>query len=110
MLPLMLAGPVLRRTEPTLMTVWVALSEKATVAIRIWDGQAHDSGPDSLFTTDLPAIQPLANSAPTVRVGDHVHLAVVTFKLNPANALLPNRTYSYNVVLTDDQGGVHDLK
>ncbi|MCC6861018.1 MAG: hypothetical protein IT158_20795 [Bryobacterales bacterium] len=110
MLPLLLAGPILRRTEPALITVWLALSEPRTVEIRIWDGLAQDSSGASLFSTNLPAIQPLSNAVSTVRAGDRLHIAVASFKLAPANALLPGRTYSYNVVLRDDQGGEQDLK
>jgi hypothetical protein len=110
MLPLMLAGPILRRTEPALITVWVALSQQATVEIRIWDGLVHDSGGTPLFSTDLPAIGPLSNTAQAVRVGDNLHIAAVTFKLAPASALLPNRTYSYNVVLLPGAGEPQDLK
>src|SRR3954468_17564095 len=102
MLPLVLAGPILRRTEPTLVSVWVALSEKARVEVRIWDGLVHDASDTATMSTTLPAIEPLSNSATTVRIGDHLHLALVTFKVAPAKALLPNRTYSYNVVLFDD--------
>lgn len=110
MLPLLLAGPILRRTEPTLVSVWVALSEKARVEVRVWDGLVHDSSGSTTLSTDLPAIQPSANSAGTVRVGDHLHIALVTFKLPAANALLPNRTYSYNVLLFGDTGNQEDLK
>ncbi len=41
--PLLIAGPILRRTEPVLVTVWVALSAPATVEVRIWDGLVHDA-------------------------------------------------------------------
>lgn len=111
MLPVILAGPILRRTEPTLVTVWVALSVQANVEVRIWDGLVHDDGVASdTLTTDLPAILPTANSAQTVRVGDQLHIAVAVFRLEPAKALLTNRTYSYNVVLRDEQNKEHDLK
>jgi hypothetical protein len=110
MLPLVLAGPILRRTEPTLVSVWVALSEKARVEVRIWDGLVHDVSGTATLSTTLPALEPLSNSAVTVRIGDHLHVAVVSFKLAAAKALLPNRTYSYNVVLFDDAGNPRDLK
>ena len=97
--PLLIAGPI-RRTEPVLVTVWVALSAPATVEVRIWDGLVHDATSAPLFSTELPALAPLANTGSTVRIGDQLHIAVVTFKLPAPHALLPNRTYSYNVILT----------
>src|SRR5262245_12744697 len=110
MLPLILAGPILRRTEPTLVSVWIALSEAARVEVRIWEGLVHDTSDSGTFATDLPSIQPTSNSASTIRIGDQLHLAVVTFTLPPERALLPNLTYSYNVVLSKESGGSHDLK
>ena len=35
-LPLILAGPILRRTEPQAVTVWLALKKSQTVTLRIY--------------------------------------------------------------------------
>jgi len=110
MAPLLLAGPILRSVEPKLVTVWVALSAKATLEVRVWDGVIHDASNTPLFSTELPRLVPLSNTAATLRIGDHLHIAVVTFKLAAANALMPNRTYSYNVILRDESGAERDLK
>ena len=40
-LPLLLAGPILRRVETTLATVWIALSEEATVRLLVWEGSVE---------------------------------------------------------------------
>ena len=37
-LPLVIAGPIVRRVEPTLASVWVALSKPRTVTLSIWIG------------------------------------------------------------------------
>ena len=36
--PLILAGPIVRRVEPRLACVWVALRAPCTVRLDIWDG------------------------------------------------------------------------
>src|SRR5262245_26189799 len=36
--PLILAGPIVRRVEPKLASVWVALKEPATVRLDVWHG------------------------------------------------------------------------
>ncbi len=41
--PVILAGPILRRVEPTLVTVWVALRESATLEIKLWNGLVQDT-------------------------------------------------------------------
>ena len=61
------------------MTVWVALSAPATVDIRIWDGLVHDASSSPLFSTKLPFLVPTANTGSTIRIGDQLHMAVVTF-------------------------------
>jgi hypothetical protein len=110
MLPVLLAGPILRRTEPTLVAVWVALSQSAKITIRIWDGVVRDVSSSKVVATDLPAIEPLSNTAQTVRAGDQLHIAVVTFKVAAAKALLPGRPYSYNVLVETGDGQTQDLK
>jgi hypothetical protein len=37
-LPLVLAGPIVRRVEPSMASVWVALSEPRSVELGIWLG------------------------------------------------------------------------
>ena len=37
-LPLLLAGPILRRVEPNLVTVWLALSRDAKVTLAVYEG------------------------------------------------------------------------
>ena len=60
-LPLLLAGPILRRTEPRAVTVWLALKESQTVTLRIF--ARDDSG---------HLIQCLEGTRRTVRLGDHL--------------------------------------
>lgn len=109
--PLLLAGPILRRVEPTLVTVWVALREAATLELKLWNGLVQDTSSSPLFNG--PANQEVpgatANTSTTIRIGDQLHIGIVTFKLPQIKALLPNLTYSYNITLTT-ASGTHDLK
>lgn len=124
-LPLILAGPILRRVEPTLVSVWVALSEPLHVQISLWNGLVKDEGnglinedaSDTLFHTSQPILlpsggQPAVDTARTIRIGDRLHIAVVSFKLPPTDALRPNRHYSYNLTFRRQAAGVakEDLK
>ncbi|WP_413935684.1 hypothetical protein [Nitrospira sp. BLG_1] len=110
MLPVLLAGPILRRAEPTLVTAWMAFSEEVTVRINIWDALVHDAGPSALLSTDLQPLNPRSNSASSIRIGDKLHLAQAIFKVEPEKALFPGRPYSYNVLVRDRAGNDHDLK
>ena len=89
-LPLMLAGPIVRRVEPTLASVWVALSEPATVTLKIWEGRVSSGSGNVLNVSD---------PTPTLRVGDQLHIAVPLIKLLPTSPRLleSGKIYSYDV-------------
>lgn len=109
--PLMLAGPILRRVEPTLVTVWVALRESGTLELNLWNGVVKDDGGSPLFSG--PANQlvtnAISNTSATIRIGDQLHIGLVTIRFPPDKPLLPHLTYSYNITLTT-ASGTHDLK
>ncbi|CAN5664365.1 hypothetical protein BH18ACI4_BH18ACI4_06700 [soil metagenome] len=49
-LPLVLAGPILRRVEPSLVTIWVALRGSGTVKLALWENQFEaDDGSTHLW-------------------------------------------------------------
>ncbi len=92
--PLLLAGPILRRVDPELVAVWVALKEPRAVRLRVWQG-IIDAGV-GMGTFEGPA--PLSQGGTfTRRVGDHLNVALVVAR--PQAPLLPGTLYSYNVSL-----------
>ena len=100
-LPLLLAGPILRRVEPNLVTVWLALSRDATVTLSVWEGRVAAG-----------ATNPFVASAPerTLRLGDKLHLALLTARIPEASgkSFLPETLYSYDVSI--DTGTTHTLQ
>jgi hypothetical protein len=109
--PLLLAGPILRRVEPTLVTVWAALREPATLELKLWNGLIHDESGSTLFNGPAAQEVPgaLSRTSDTIRVGDQLHFGVVTFKLPPDKPLAPHVTYSYNLTIRT-ASGIQDLK
>jgi hypothetical protein len=92
-LPLILAGPILRRVEPNLVAVWVALRDACTLRLALWEDQlaASDASDSNLwFRSPDPG-------AKTVRLGEKLHLAVVTLRLPEGKTLAPERLYSYDL-------------
>ncbi|HKR33536.1 MAG TPA: hypothetical protein VJT10_01790 [Steroidobacteraceae bacterium] len=89
-LPLLLAGPIVRRVEPTLASVWVALSEPATVTLKIWEGRVSTGSGNVLNVSD---------PTPTLRVGDELHVALPLIKILPTSPRLlePGKIYSYDL-------------
>jgi len=97
-LPLVLAGPILRRTEPNSVSVWVALKEEQkTVRLKILN----------LLQQDI-----LVGESETTALGTNLHIVTVTAKTRgsaaPASgdALIPGQTYLYNF----DFGGGQTLQ
>ena len=80
--PLMLAGPILRRVEPTLVTVWVALRESGNFELKLWNGLVKDSPVRRLFSGPANQEVPgaIKNTSATIRIGDQLHIGVVTFQ------------------------------
>ena len=88
-LPLLLAGPIVRRVEPALASVWVALSKPATVTLRIWEGRVSTGSGNVLNVSD---------PTPTLRIGDELHVALPLIKILPTSPRLlePGKIYSYD--------------
>jgi hypothetical protein len=102
--PLILAGPIVRRVEPRLVSVWIALSEARTVKVGIWPGLINAGSGTGVYSGTPPAH---SGEAQTVRIATKLHLAVVTVKIEPPTPpLLPGQIYSYLVSFSATQ----DLK
>jgi hypothetical protein len=104
-IPLLLAGPILRRVEPTVVSVWLALSKPATVRLILWEGRVLSGSGNPLFSNPAPGVK-------TLRVGAKLHIAQVTLAV-PANStatLQPDRVYSYDVEVNVTGGGKHTLQ
>ena len=93
-LPLILCGPILRRTEPDSVTVWVALKESRNVTLNVYTrstgiGDSIGSGTRS-----------------TVKFGEYLHIVAVTARFSGSNRLAPDTLYFYNLVF-DNQDDLH---
>lgn len=104
-IPLLLAGPLLRRVEARSVAVWVALSEQATVAVTVFAGRQKSTGPGT-----SAGLTVATGSAPTRRFGPKLHVAVTVAE---APASLPSGSVlSYDVVVTagGQAKGLKDLE
>src|SRR5947209_6143634 len=91
-LPLILAGPILRRTEPRAVTVWLALKAPCQVILRIYGRNAEGK-----------LVQRFEGTRQTVRLGDHLHIVAVTARTtNEQEQLAWGELYYYNVLFQPD--------
>jgi hypothetical protein len=85
-----LAGPIVRRVERSLASVWVALREPANVVLRVFDGIREGD------TTDTPLAM---GERDTLTVGKWLHIAVVTIRFEESSPLFSDRIYGYDLGL-----------
>ncbi|MEO1091107.1 MAG: hypothetical protein AAFX81_10765 [Pseudomonadota bacterium] len=100
--PLVLAGPILRRVESALVSVWIALREEASLRLVVWEGRAESDRPDPLLISEPTA---------TLRLGTQLHLAQVTIRIpeTAGKLLQPDALYSYDIRVTTADQTTHDL-
>ncbi|NJM76480.1 MAG: hypothetical protein HC852_12675 [Acaryochloridaceae cyanobacterium RU_4_10] len=98
-LPLILAGPILRRVEPESVTVWLALQSPCQVRLRV-------------IPSDLSApsrSQPiLTGTAQTIALGKSLHVVAVTARADRSETLVSEVLYAYDLSFTrnvDDGSG-----
>lgn len=100
-LPLVLAGPMLRRTEPQAVTVWLALKKSRIVTLRVYQRNTQGT-----------LIQRLEGTRQTIRLGDHLHIVAVTaHATNVDDRLTWGASYSYNLFFqADSTSESHDIE
>lgn len=114
-LPLLLAGPILRRVDPGLVSVWTAFSSPAEVTLEVFEGRvAYDTtNPPFVSSADPPDpnAPPPFPGAEAIRVGEHLYLSLVSARIPPASGKVfePDRLYSYNLWIEAD-GGTNTLQ
>jgi hypothetical protein len=93
--PLVLAGPMVRRVEPGVVAVWVALKEPRAVRLSVFQGPTDTGTGDGPFTGGTTVA---TGDSTTLRVGDHLHVAcTVATTASGGTALTAGQTFSYNL-------------
>ena len=96
-LPLILAGPILRRTEPDAVTVWIALKKPCLVGLGVYATHAGNN---------VIANPILEGSRHTVPLGKYLHVVAVTAKLVTHHQLEPGQIYAYTLTFDGYDGGL----
>ena len=93
-LPLILCGPILRRTEPESVTVWLALKQPRTVTLRVYS-HAPPPAPSSLR-------EEMQGTRRTFAIGRNLHVVAITATPVQADrALTPGTVYFYNLFFSE---------
>jgi hypothetical protein len=86
-LPLILAGPILRRTEPQSVSVWIVLQAAAAIQLQVLPAAG-----DTIDATH-PLLQ---GTATTIAIGKSLHVALITAQPISGECLTPNQLYAYD--------------
>jgi hypothetical protein len=100
-LPLILAGPILRRTQTEVVTVWLALKAPRQVELKVY---STEGGTGEIV--DRPLLQ---GSSSTVQLGKYLHVVAVTAKPINSNVLTSGQIYAYDIEFAgspESQSGV----
>ncbi|MGB3297552.1 MAG: PhoD-like phosphatase [Phormidesmis sp.] len=93
-LPLLLAGPTLRRTEAAAVTVWVALKQPCRVTLQVLETQAAGHQLDRCV---------LQGSRETTALGQHLHVVAVSAQGLNGERLKENHIYAYDLQFVADK-------
>ncbi|KOG36756.1 MULTISPECIES: hypothetical protein [Streptomyces] len=91
-LPLVLAGPIVRRVDRNTVTVWLALKAPRKVTLDVHEGALGA----------LPATPHLTGTRVTARIGQHLHLVAVTAAVPSGGTLRPGMIHRYTVRFGED--------
>ena len=99
-LPLILAGPILRRTESRAVTVWLALKAPRQVELKVY---STEGGTGSIVDRVV-----LQGESSTVQLGKYLHVVAVTATPFDGNDLISGQIYAYDIEFAES--GVSGLK
>ncbi|MFW6357878.1 MAG: PhoD-like phosphatase [Chroococcales cyanobacterium] len=92
-LPLILAGPILRRTDPKTVTVWIALQKPRLVTLNVY---ATEEGKGEKISQQV-----LQGSRHTIALGKFLHIVAVTARSIDHSSLQPSQIYAYDLAFGD---------
>ena len=94
-LPVVLAGPILRRVAGDSVSVWIALRDAAQVDLTVWAGPQRSTGPRAV-EGNAPVVA--SGTVSTRPFGANLHVAVVTAKAE-GTVIAPGTIHSYDVTI-----------
>ncbi|HEX5024952.1 MAG TPA: hypothetical protein VFV68_06755, partial [Agriterribacter sp.] len=102
-LPLILCGPIVRRVEPEIVSVWVALKAERKIELELYTGYCNPSGPS--FPEKTVAFKSAKTS--TIKLGEHLHIALVT--IETVGLFTHGGIFSYDLLFYENEDSFENL-
>ncbi|MEJ1240285.1 hypothetical protein WBG78_19240 [Chryseolinea sp. T2] len=93
--PLIICGPIVRRVEPEIVSVWIALKEPRDIELELYTGYCVPSTPD--FPEKVVVFK--SERKPCRAIGANLHISVAV--IESAGLFTPGQIYSYNLIFHD---------
>ncbi len=90
-LPLILAGPILKYTEPESVTVWVALKQPCQIELKVYETTSHGE----ILGNSL-----LEGERSTFALGKYLHIVAITARSPVGHRLTGGYIYAYDLQFT----------
>lgn len=90
-LPLILAGPILKHTEPESVTVWVALKQSCQVELKVYETTNNGEALGNCL---------LEGERSSFALGKYLHVVAITARSPVGYRLTSDRLYAYDLQLT----------
>ncbi|MCB0630945.1 MAG: hypothetical protein R2824_23265 [Saprospiraceae bacterium] len=96
-LPILICGPIVRKTVEDEVSVWVACKESCELTLNIYDTSGTTILQNVVGTNSI--------RQKTLEFGKHLHVAVITAKpVNDSNPFLPDKIYAYDIYFQTNDG------
>ena len=102
-MPKILCGPILRRTEKSKVSIWIAFSRNYGLDLKVYEGDNikvkanPDSNSEIVSIADGVSPLPLKNPATAVTVRFGMNLWIAVISAEPVVSFVPGKIYSYNI-------------
>jgi hypothetical protein len=103
-----LAGPIVRRVQPDLVSVWIALRKPATVRLQVFRGLGPRNALTNVPALPVPdgsGVRGIPPDPHTLAVGQELHIAVAVMEPAPPTQLEWGQIFSYDLRMKADEDG-----
>lgn len=107
-LPMILAGPIIRRVEEKSAYLWLATSKPVQVSATVYVSKNTNKNITTESLVPIGESSPMGDGSVTECIGENLHVTLL--RLNPSEEKFPlDRILYYDLIVKDEKEKIHDL-